>query len=188
MSSPIAHAGLIALIWPGIRKGMRGRNEIRRPAALFGLILCALMAPDGDVILGPLRGKSITEYHNGFSHSLTCAVLFAPLFGWLIYRVCGMPWRWGTLLSLACYLSHLALDAFSVGRGILLFWPFSDARVAGPPVFFGVRHSVNAPWTTHAWTVVSDSLFALSFLALSRAIYGRQRGAITAVAPQHPPP
>jgi len=149
---------------------------------LFGLLLFALMAPDADVVLGPLRGLPITAYHNGFSHSLACALLFAPMFGWLTHRVCGMNWRWGMALGLGCYLSHLGLDALSQGRGIQLYWPFSDARVAGPPLFFGVRHSVNAPWTTHVWTVVSDSLFALAFFALSRAIYGRERPAVRAAA------
>jgi membrane-bound metal-dependent hydrolase YbcI (DUF457 family) len=48
-------------------------------------------------------------------------------------------WRWVLLGGAAAWMSHLLLDSFySHGRGIRIFWPFSDAALALPIPWFHV--------------------------------------------------
>lgn len=179
MSSPIAHAGLLSLVWPPARRMATGRRSPARRAAFFIAITFALVAPDIDVAFGPLLGKPPAAYHNGFTHSLAFTILFAAAFGAALHVFGIARFLPAALLGLACGLSHIAIDAFTFGRGIPLFWPFSDARIAGPTLFFGVRHSVNAPLRMHLWTILCDGTFALAVYAWSRALYrpGRRAAA-----------
>lgn len=178
MSSPIAHCSLLLAFWPAARRSLAA-GTTRRRWLIGAAILFALMAPDLDAVMGPLVGTSIASYHNGPTHSLMVAMAFGMLFG----LVCKTFWpadlRALVLLGAAAYTSHILLDWLSWGPGVLLLWPFlPDTRFASPvPLFLGVRHSVNAPWTTHLLTVANDSAFAIVVWIVSRTIARRGRTA-----------
>lgn len=100
---------------------------------LFGWL--SGMAPDLDVLIRSTHDPLLyLEYHRQFTHSLIfipiggliCAGLFYLLFARrfdlsfkLIYLVCTLG-----------YGTHGLLDA-ATSYGTMLFWPFSDVRVAG---------------------------------------------------------
>jgi len=134
------------------------------------------MAPDLDAVIGPLTGQSIASYHNGPSHSLVFAAAFGVVFG----LVCRLFWKadTGFLMALGAlaYGSHILIDWLTWGPGVLVFWPFlPEARFTSPiSLFRGVRHSVNAPWSQHAWTVANDVAFGLIVWMVTWAIPRRQ--------------
>lgn len=100
---------------------------------LFGWL--SGMAPDLDVLIRSTHDPLLyLEYHRQFTHSLIfipiggliCAALFYLLFARrfdlsfkLVYLVCTLG-----------YGTHGLLDA-ATSYGTMLFWPFSDVRVAG---------------------------------------------------------
>lgn len=92
------------------------------------------MAADLDVLIRSSTDPLLfLEYHRQFSHSL----IFIPLGGLLV--AAALHWflgrRWllsfwqTTLLCSLGYATHGLLDA-ATSYGTMLFWPFSDARVA----------------------------------------------------------
>jgi inner membrane protein len=103
----------------------------RTRAAAFVAGIAAL-TPDLDLMIRSGSDPLFAiEFHRHFTHSLAfvpfgaliCAVLLYPLFkATLDFRAC-----YG--FSLLGFASHGLLDACT-GYGTLLFWPFSDTRVA----------------------------------------------------------
>ncbi|MFN0202195.1 MAG: metal-dependent hydrolase, partial [Bacteroidia bacterium] len=90
--------------------------------------------PDLDVFLSPflteIQGLVV---HRAFSHSITFAVLLAPLLGWLVHKYVYKE-KWATLrewqwLSFWALFTHPLLDCFT-NWGTQLFNPFSNYRVA----------------------------------------------------------
>ena len=124
------------------------------------------MAPDLDVLIRSSSDPMLfLEYHRQFTHSL----IFIPVGGLLcalflhglIGRRRGLAFRQTLLFCTLGYATHALLDACTT-YGTMLFWPFSDRRVA--------------------WNTVSiiDPLFTLPLLAAvilaarrSRPIYTR---------------
>ncbi len=133
-------------------------------AALLGFL--AGMAPDLDVLIRSSSDPMLfLEYHRQFTHSLIfipvggllCALLLHALIG----RRRGLAFSQTLLFCTLGYATHALLDACTT-YGTMLFWPFSDRRVA--------------------WNTVSiiDPLFTLPLLAAvilaarrSRPIYTR---------------
>jgi inner membrane protein len=67
------------------------------------------------------------EWHRGFSHSIFFSLLFAPVFGWLIYKLerkQPATWKDWTRLMFWGLFTHPILDAFTTW-GTQLFWPFN---------------------------------------------------------------
>lgn len=96
--------------------------------------LLAGMAPDLDVLIqSPSDPLLFLEYHRQFTHSLLfipvgAAVVAAALWG-LWGRRRGWPWQDTYAYCLLGYATHGLLDACT-SYGTMLFWPFSDVRVA----------------------------------------------------------
>jgi len=121
MPSPIGHtlagcAIALALIPP----------EMPHAWEVWAWCLLSANLPDLDFIPGLLAGKPRT-FHRGPSHSIMAALvasgLVAALATWS-----SMPWLTQVGLMFLAYGSHVGLDYFTPGRGVLLTWPFSRRR------------------------------------------------------------
>lgn len=120
----ISQVGLGAVIGETILGPKVGNRALTWGAAV-GTI------PDLDVLFYPLMDE-VTQlgWHRGISHSLLLNCALAPVLGWLLFKLNGRrasvkDW---SLLSLACLLSAVLLDCFTV-YGTQLFQPFSDYQV-----------------------------------------------------------
>jgi hypothetical protein len=54
------------------------------------------------------------------------------------------------------------MDALTADRGVMMFWPLTEARFASSvKVFYGLQWGLGwfSPW--HLWTVFTESLFVL---------------------------
>jgi len=77
------------------------------------------------------------DLHRGFSHSFFFSILFAPILGWIIYRIHKRSnialFDW---IKLAFFglVTHPILDNFTTW-GTEFFWPFSSYRIAWKTVF-----------------------------------------------------
>ena len=92
------------------------------------------MAPDLDVLIrSPTDPLLFLEYHRHFTHSL----LFIPIGGLictlvlhqLIGKRQGLSFKQSYLYCTVGYSTHAVLDACTT-YGTMLFWPFSDMRIA----------------------------------------------------------
>jgi inner membrane protein len=127
-------------------------KQLPRSAALIGAV--AGMAPDLDLFMSsgtdPVAGLL---YHRQFTHSLIFipvgALLIALLFLWM------KPFRGARLAvygsALVGYGLHGLLDACT-SYGTLLFWPFSDRRIAWDVIaivdpIFSVALLIGVLWT-----------------------------------------
>ena len=110
-------------------------KKVGNKAMLYGAIAGTI--PDLDVIARYFVDTvTATEWHRGFSHSILFSVLFAPLFGWMVWKLhskAGASWKdWSWLFFLGLF-THPILDAFTTW-GTQLFWPF-DVRLAFQNIF-----------------------------------------------------
>jgi len=106
-----------------------------RYAASAGLLgFLAGMAADLDVLIRSTSDPLLfLEYHRQFTHALVfipfggllCALLLHALLG----RRRGLSFRQSWLFCTLGYATHALLDACTT-YGTMLFWPFSDARIA----------------------------------------------------------
>jgi hypothetical protein len=97
--------------------------------------------------------------HSIFTNLLgiTLAILLLSIRKGLISRIGG--WRVVMGGSLA-WLSHLLLDTFyNHGKGVAMFWPFSDARLALPIPWLSVVTNVPPPLT---WDTIRIMLIELA--------------------------
>ena len=107
----------------------------RRHAASAGLLgFLAGMAADLDVLIRSSTDPLLfLEYHRQFTHSLVfipvggliCAVLLHYVFS----RRRGLSFRQSWLFCTLGYATHALLDACTT-YGTMLFWPFSQERIA----------------------------------------------------------
>jgi inner membrane protein len=101
-------------------------------AGLLGFL--AGMAADLDVLIRSSEDPLLfLEYHRQFTHSLIfipvggliCALLLHAVLG----RKRGLTFRQSWLYCTLGYATHAVLDACTT-YGTMLFWPFSEARIA----------------------------------------------------------
>lgn len=110
-------------------------KKVGNKAMLYGAIAGTI--PDLDVLARYLVDTvTATEWHRGFSHSIFFSVLFAPIFGWLIWKLnpkSDANWKdWSRLMFWGLF-THPILDAFTTW-GTQLFWPFKT-RLAFQNIF-----------------------------------------------------
>jgi membrane-bound metal-dependent hydrolase YbcI (DUF457 family) len=128
------------------------------------------MAPDLDAILGIINSDMAT-YHNNLTHSfffgfMTCAVA-TPFVMWFMKETSFPKIFW---LSYGCYAGHLIMDWMTYGRGLMLFWPVTDARFISPWIpFIGVRWSEGL-WTRDHLHTIANELIIIGFCVL--LVYG----------------
>ena len=110
-------------------------KKVGNRAMLYGAIAGTI--PDLDVLTRFFMDTvTATEWHRGFSHSIFFSVLFAPVFGWLVWRLNSKEdasWKdWSWLMFWGLF-THPILDAFTTW-GTQLFWPLK-IRLAFQSVF-----------------------------------------------------
>lgn len=110
-------------------------RKVGNKAMLFGAIAGTI--PDLDVMARYVVDTvTATEWHRGFSHSIFFSLVFAPIFGWLIWKLnpkrkaTWKEWSWLMFWGL---FTHPLLDVFTTW-GTQLFWPF-DVRLAFQSIF-----------------------------------------------------
>lgn len=143
-----------------------GRSREAAGAGLLGFL--AGMAADLDVLIRSSTDPLLfLEYHRQFTHSLVFipigGLLCALVLHGLIGRRQGFSFRRSALFCTLGYSTHGLLDACTT-YGTLLFWPFSDVRIA--------------------WNTVSiiDPLFTVPLMALVLLAGLRRRPALARVA------
>lgn len=101
-------------------------------AGIFGFL--SGMSADLDVLIRSATDPLLfLEYHRQFTHSLIfiplggmlCAMVLHALFG----RRAGLNFKQSYVYCTLGYATHALLDACTT-YGTMLFWPFSDARIA----------------------------------------------------------
>lgn len=110
-------------------------KKVGNKAMLWGAVAGTI--PDLDV-LTRFFADTVTaiEWHRGFSHSIFFSILFAPIFGWLVWKLNRKSeanfkdWSWLFFWGL---FTHHILDAFTTW-GTQLFWPFKT-RLAFQNIF-----------------------------------------------------
>lgn len=97
-------------------------KKVGNKAMLYGAIAGTI--PDLDTFVGAFTDTiTAVEIHRGFSHSIVFAVLFGPIFGWLISRwEKAANWKEWSWLMFWGLLTHPILDSFTTW-GTQLFWP-----------------------------------------------------------------
>ncbi len=105
-----------------------------RPRLRPALVLTGLaMFPDVDVLVGGGRGaeRDSIWWHRGALHSLLAAAIAALVGAMLLDR--GRRFLAAFLICFATAASHGLLDTMTHGgSGVMLLWPFSDARFLSP--------------------------------------------------------
>ena len=103
--------------------------KVGNRALIWGAVVGTV--PDLDVLFYPMMDE-ITRlgWHRGISHSLLLNCALAPALGWVLFklnrrRASVKDW---SVLSLACLLSAVLLDCFTV-YGTQVFQPFSDYQI-----------------------------------------------------------
>lgn len=108
------------------------RRSHARLALPCGLL--AGMAPDLDVLIRSSEDPLLfLEYHRQFTHSLIFIPFGAAMLALVLWGLWGrrQQWPWPATYGycLLGYATHGVLDACT-SYGTLLFWPFSETRVA----------------------------------------------------------
>jgi len=89
---------------------------------------CLISANLADMDFSPgLLTGSPRAFHRGPSHSLIAAFAVAGI-GASLWTESPLPWLMRAGLILLAYGSHVGLDYFTPGRGVLLGWPISHRR------------------------------------------------------------
>lgn len=161
MPSPIAHwtIGLVVCRWLWPRRQTVDRRQTVPWRWLIPASLVLSLLPDSGSVVGLITGD-FGRYHNSWEHSffagLACALLGA-LIAWSLGS--GAPWRWFALVLL-CFEIHVAMDFFTIGRGVRVLWPFSEARYSPPiKLFYGVHWSDGWLTPRHLVTLLSETAF-----------------------------
>jgi len=164
MPSPYAHliAG-VTIATPYLFTKARALHHKEDIATLIGFSLL----PDLDVIPGMMAGN-VAAYHNQLTHSIAFGLIVCLLYS-LIRRVtpAPRPFRRTFVLSATAYGLHLLMDFFTYGRGLMLFWPFTEQRFS-PPVllFYGLRRSDGWISSHHLITFATESLTMLPVIGI----------------------
>jgi len=110
-------------------------KKIGNKALLYGAIAGTI--PDLDVFIGNAMGTvEALDFHRGFTHSILFAILFSPLFAYLmrfIHPNSPAKFKDWFLLYFLGFFTHSLLDCFTTW-GTQLFWPL-DYRVAFKSIF-----------------------------------------------------
>ncbi len=110
-------------------------KKVGNRAMLWGAVAGTI--PDLDVLSRNFVDTvTAIEWHRGFSHSIFFAVLFSPLFGWLVWKINSKQqalWKDWSWLMFWGLITHPILDAFTTW-GTQLFWPFK-IRLAFQNIF-----------------------------------------------------
>ncbi len=106
-------------------------KSLGKKAVWVGAI--AGMLPDVDVFIRSSQDPTVFMiYHRNFTHALSFIILgglIAGLLSLALFKKLRPQWRYVFIAAIAAYATHGLLDS-ATSYGTLLFWPFSDRRVA----------------------------------------------------------
>jgi len=190
MPSPIAHAAMGYLLYEAYRSHMPEESS-RYVGPIPRLLIVTVglsMLADLDFLPGILLGDP-SRFHNSFTNSATICLAVALAVGtaaWLGSRS-GFK-RWFTL-ALFSYGLHVLMDYFTIGRGVMLAWPFFLDRF-DPPVklFYGLHRSEGLMSAKHLLTLVTELGFVglIAFILLLLRRLGLTSNTITVAKNQKP--
>ncbi|WP_417885154.1 metal-dependent hydrolase [Zunongwangia sp.] len=130
-------------------------------AMLYGAIAGTI--PDLDILSNYFTDViTANEFHRGFTHSILFAVIFAPIFGWIISKIekkLAIDWLDWTKLMFWGLFTHPLLDMFTTW-GTELFWP-ANYRIAFKTIF------------------VVDPLYTVPFLIFTILAACRPKGSLS---------
>lgn len=167
MPSPIAHLTAGYLVYLSSRRALARGAAPDAPGAASRLLTVALgfsLLPDADSAAGLILGD-FGRYHNNGAHSLLVGVaislVFAALMAWR-----RQGFRFCFLVAAVAYSLHVLMDAATISRGVMAFWPLSEQRFLSPvSLFYGLHWSDGWLSVRHLWTVVTELVFAAVVLA-----------------------
>jgi inner membrane protein len=188
----LTHAAL------GLCAGLAVRRKSVPIAAAVTAALVAGELPDADLLIRSADDPLVAfRWHRHFTHSLLLVPVLAAGAAWLtawIFRKREGA-RFGPLyaVALAAGLSHVLNDACT-SYGTLLYWPFSDARVAWdslpiidlaltlPLVAMGI-----AAWRTgnRGWAAAGVA-WCVAYAGLGRVQHDRAEGALVTALGERP--
>jgi membrane-bound metal-dependent hydrolase YbcI (DUF457 family) len=158
-------------LWPWRQSVLTGRKVIGIPVLALVVIGLSVL-PDMDAAVGIIL-NNLGRYHNN--------LVGAPLFGaGVAVGVAALTWRWRRTqnwftLALVCYQAHILMDYLTVGRGIMLLWPFTTRRFSPPfKLFYGLHWSDGLFAWNHLITLVTEIGFVLLlFIGVRMAVKPR---------------
>jgi len=142
------------------------------------------LLPDLDAVFG-IVFKDFGKFHNSASHSMLLGLpvaLLGACVAWVVVRENFLRWF---LFVLLCWETHIFMDLFTVTRGVMIFWPLSDARFQSPiKLFIGLQWSAPLRSPLHLLTLVNEGAFVLIVFAAWR-FFAKKRSVPPAEAAQH---
>jgi inner membrane protein len=172
MPSPLAHISVGYAIY----KIFQGRlTEAERAKAWLVPVLLLVtvvlsMLPDVDSILGLVMGD-LGRYHNNGTHSLVVGLFLSMLFAGVVHRRFKYSFVTWFIVALLAYEMHVVLDFFTIGRGVMLFWPLSSNRYSSPILlFYGLHWSDGVLSMRHLWTLLTEMIFFILVYVFVRFI------------------
>ena len=130
MPSPLAHAAAGYVVYRIFRSPQPARASGHvgpLPRLLVATVGLSLLA-DVDVVPGILL-LDVGRFHNAFSSGLITGVAVALTVGGALWLRQRSGFKFWFALTLVCYESHVLMDFLTIGRGVMLAWPFSDSRI-----------------------------------------------------------
>jgi len=164
MPSPIAHLAAASLLGPVFS---RPHDDTWMRGKIWFLSLFFSLAPDLDVIPA-LLFRDFIGFHNQASHSITFSVVFVLVMAPLIDTLIRGPGITRALaIGMTGTLMHVLMDWMTWGRGVMLGWPWTDARfMMDPPIFIGLRWSEGVFSAHHLRTMANELVVTLPVIAL----------------------
>ena len=175
MPSPIAHmaAGYAVFEFARLRMREVGNSTVRLCVLLMGVLGLSLL-PDMDSVAGILA-KDFGRYHNNLTHSFSmgiAATLLIAAGAFVMDRKRVAQWA---ILALVCYELHVLMDFFTVGRGVMIFWPISPDRWEPSfKLFYGLHWSNGWFSHRHLWTLLNESVFAVILIGCVKWLQRRR--------------
>jgi membrane-bound metal-dependent hydrolase YbcI (DUF457 family) len=162
MPSPIAHLTAGYVVYQ-LGRRYEAKPTLKGVGPLPGLLLVTAvfsLLPDIDSVVGLLMGD-LGRFHNNATHSLfvgSClALAFAGLMWWR-----RRQFTYWFAIAFISYGLHLLMDMATIGRGIMLFWPLTEARYLAPvTLFYGLHWSDGWISIRHLWTVLTELVFTI---------------------------
>jgi inner membrane protein len=122
------------------------------------------MLPDIDSVVGIITGD-FGKYHNNATHSLVVGLFISLAFSGVASLVSSFKFRDWFFVTFLSYSLHIVLDFFTVGRGVMAFWPLSYQRFLSPvSLFYGLHWSDGFFSIRHVWTFLTEVATATLFV------------------------
>lgn len=168
MPSPLAHMAMGYVINKVHQQKSFSEMNRRAVGKGLGLVIVTVglsLLPDLDSVLGLLAGN-FGRFHNNGTHSLIVGLLVAFFIGIMTSRIGRSEFLTWFVIPLTCYQLHVIMDFFTIGRGVMLLWPFSPQRFSSPvKLFYGLHWSDGWLSLRHIWTLFTELGFVVVLVA-----------------------